>query len=162
MKAFIGMSFAVMMLLSGAVSAAESQSYGKEVEFPLGDQAAGREVFMKYQCFACHHVKHDASMPLPVSSPETRGPDLSPRADRPLSLVSAQMRGLREASGIPEPDYTPEFYAAAIMAPSHSIAPGFGKGSAEDAPESPMKDFSSEMTVREAKDLVAYLTQAPS
>lgn len=162
MKGFLGMLLAVMMCFSGSAEAAEAPDYGKEVEFPLGDKTAGRDAFMKYQCFACHHVKHDASMPLPVSSPETRGPDLSPRADRPMSMIREQMKNLRGAAGIPEPDYTPEFYAAAIMAPSHSIAPGFGTGSAEDAAESPMKDFSSSMTVKEAKDLVAYLTQAPS
>ena len=39
---------------------------------------------------------------------------------------------------------------------------GFGKGSAEDLALSPMKDFSSVMTVQELKDVVAYLTQAPS
>lgn len=160
MNRFAALFFAALFVFSAQVSAAEVPDSGKEVEFPLGDKAAGREVFMKYQCFTCHHVKHDASVPLPVSSPESRGPDLSPHSDRPLSLIEEQMRALRTEAGIPQPDYTPEYYAAAVMAPSHSIAPGFGKGSAEDAAESPMRDFSSAMTVQELKDLVAYLTQA--
>ncbi|MBU3760181.1 MAG: cytochrome c [Candidatus Omnitrophica bacterium] len=162
MKRFLGCGAVMLFLfvsLSGALQAADT---GKEAEFPLGDRAAGREVFLKYQCFACHQVQHDASMKSPFSAAETRGPDLAPNAQRPLSLAEEQMKALRLEAGIPQPDYTPEFYAAAVMAPSHSIAPGFGKGSAEDLALSPMKDFSSVMTVQELKDVVAYLTQAPS
>ncbi len=160
MKAFSCAGLVMMVLFSNSVLAAEAPDYGKEVEFPLGDKLAGREVFKKYECFICHNVKHDSALPLPSAPSETRGPDLAPHSDRPLSLVGAQMKGLRASAGIPEPNYTAESYAASIMAPSHSIAPGFGKGSAEDAVQSPMKDFSSTMTVKELKDLVAYLTQA--
>ena len=159
MKSKILVMFGCAMLVLSVPLKAVSEDIAKEVEFPLGDAVSGREAFVKFQCYICHGVAHDVSLPETLASPETMGPLLQSQALRPPSLLREQMQGLREMAGLPQPDYTPEYYAAAIMSPEHSIAPGFGQGSAEDVPVSPMLDHSDEMTVRELKDIVAYLTQ---
>jgi hypothetical protein len=159
MKSKILRMFGCAMLVLSVPLEAVSENYAKEVEFPLGDAVSGREAFVKFQCYVCHGVAHDVSLPEPLASTETMGPLLQAQTLRPPSLIREQMQGFREMAGLPQPDYTPEYYAVAIMSPSHSIAPGFGHGSAEDIPVSPMMDHSDEMTVRELKDIVAYLTQ---
>lgn len=148
--------FGIMILFSQVFSYAESE-WAKEVEMPPGDIQAGREAFIRFECYQCHRVEQDSS--LPAAAGEISGPVFKPRPDRPKSMLDEMREEMRTELDLPQVDYLPEIYAMAIMSPSHSIAPGFGSGSAEDEPESMMPDFDREMTVRELRDIVAYLTQ---
>lgn len=97
-----------------------------------GDPVGGRLAYMVYGCVSCHRVPGDQSMPPPA--PGKAAPILK--------------------FGPETPDYV---IAQAIVAPSHKIAEGFGKGDPEDVQKSPMRDYSDALTIRNLRDIVAYL-----
>lgn len=146
----------VMTFFSSAPAHAGSE-WAKEVEMPAGDSTAGRAAFMRFECYQCHRVEKDPALPSLESS--GTGPVFSTHPDRPKSMLDEKRAEVRAELDLPEVDYLPELYAMAIMSPSHSIAPGFGSGSAEDEPVSAMPDYDTRMTVRELRDIVAYLTE---
>lgn len=147
--------FVTLMLPQTLPAAAQDSSSLKEVEFPLGSMTAGRETFIRYGCNACHAVSHDDR--LPAAARRADAPVLDPNKKRPDSMIQGILRETYREQGLTPPDYTAEHFAEAIMAPGHSIAPGFNQGSVEDEPASAMVDFSHRMTVREMRDIVAYL-----
>ena len=151
----------VCLLIVGCVSSAEAsedQSWVKDVEMPLGNIERGREVFVQYRCFQCHKVVGDSELPQPKG--EVRGPGFDKRKIIPLSMLERKQHEMRLEMGLPVLDYRAEKFAMSIMSPSHTIALGYGKGSAEDEPKSDMPDFSDQMTLKELRDVVAYLIQA--
>jgi len=66
---------------------------------PVGDAAAGREVFVALECYSCHAVPNDAEMPPPDG--EVVGPE-----------CGGSMAGKSR-----------EFIADSIISPSHIIPP---------------------------------------
>lgn len=101
----------------------------------FGDPAKGRELFMKYDCHACHQVEHDRLLPEPL--------------------------GALKAPSLGRVDQTLELYVVGTVDPNHVIAPGYAKGSVEDLPASDMPDYLAVMTLQELRDIVAYLMKAP-
>jgi len=95
-----------------------------------GDPEKGREVFVKFECFACHEVKGEK---FPAPDPGKVGPDLSFMADL----------------------HAPEYFAEATINPNAVIE----KGRGYEAPDgsSKMPSFNDDLTVRDLVDLVAYL-----
>ena len=104
---------------------------GWKFTWPKGDPAKGREVFAKFECYACHEVKGET-----FQAPKDRknvGPEL------------AAMSPLHEG----------EYFAEAVISPSAVIEKG--KGYEGQDGSSKMPSFNDSMTVQEAIDLVAYL-----
>jgi len=99
--------------------------------WPNGNPARGREVFVKFECYACHEVR-GAKFPVPTEQGKV-GPEL------------ASMGSLHE----------PAYFAEAIVNPNAVIEKG--KGYAAPDGSSKMPSFNDSMTVQEAVDLVAYL-----
>lgn len=124
--------FALFLTVSDFALAQETQTES-EYYLPAGRAEAGREAFVRYQCHACHTVKSDKELPAIVKILD--GPNLS------LNLAG------KESGKI----------ATSILAPSHSIAQGYGKGNPEEVQKSPMPDFTDRMTVRELEDIITYL-----
>lgn len=126
---------AVILTVGGfsSVASAQETQLEKDVFYlPAGDSVSGRNAFIRLQCTSCHRVTGDPDLPAPtrkISAPHlTFGP--AAPADR---------------------------VAQAIISPSHTIAPGFGQGNPEDAQVSPMQGYSDSMTLKELRDIVAYL-----
>ncbi len=98
---------------------------------PLGDPRAGREVFIKMECYSCHRV---AGEPFSEERKEQRpGPDLS------------GMGGLHPT----------EYIAESIINPNAVILTGPGYTGHDGL--STMPDYSELLTLRQLLDLVAYL-----
>ncbi|MFT5208081.1 MAG: sulfur-oxidizing protein SoxX [Candidatus Omnitrophota bacterium] len=98
---------------------------------PDGNASLGKLAFKKYRCFDCHQFSDMYTESESVSN--IKGPAIAFTNEDNMSI------------------------ATAIINPSHSIAPGYGKGSPEDEQISPMTNFKNQMTVQELIDLVAYL-----
>lgn len=99
--------------------------------WPTGDAAAGREVFVKLECFTCHEVKGEQ---FPVPDPGRVGPELSAMA----------------------PLHPAEYFAEAIINPNAVVEEG--KGYRAPDGKSKMPSYNDLVTVQEVIDLVAYLT----
>jgi mono/diheme cytochrome c family protein len=109
------------------------------VALPAGNAAAGRKAFADLRCHVCHQVAGETSFPPPIA--EARGPDLGATVKtRPAGEV-----------------------ASAIVAPSHSVSVRTSEALKQRLAResvSPMGDFSSELTIRQLADLMAYLRAA--
>jgi len=107
---------------------------GWKFSWPPGDAAAGRDVFVKLECYTCHEVKGE-QFPRPDSGPEPGkvGPELSFMA--PLHPL--------------------EYFAEAIINPSAAIEEA--KGYRAPDGKSKMPSYNDLVTVQEVIDLVAYL-----
>jgi mono/diheme cytochrome c family protein len=123
---------AVLAALAPAALAQENGSDASPFYLPPGDAKAGREAFVAYRCTTCHSVAGDPELPLPTGA-------------EPAPV-------LKFGPGSPSHEI-----AESIIAPSHAIAEGFGKGTPEDVQRSPMRDFSEVMTIRHLRDIVTYL-----
>ena len=100
-------------------------------QWPKGDRAKGREVFMKLECYSCHEVKGEK---FPAPSEEGKvGPELS-------------------AMG---PLHEPEYFAETIINPNAVIEQGKGYSAPDGS--SKMPSFNDSVTVQEVVDLVAFL-----
>src|SRR5262245_14988446 len=94
---------------------------------PRGDEARGREVFVRLQCFDCHATP-DGRLP----SPHRPGPDLA---------------GVSRAN--------PAYLVESIVNPNAMVIDGPGYSSADGT--STMPDYRERLMVAELVDLVAYL-----
>ncbi len=103
---------------------------GWKVTWPEGNATAGREVFVKLECYTCHEVKGEL---FPAPDPGKVGPELSFMA--PLHPL--------------------EYFAEAIINPSAAIEEG--KGYRAPDGKSKMPSYNDLVTVQEVIDLVAYL-----
>lgn len=110
---------------------AHGTTEGWKFNWPKGDLARGREVFVKLECYSCHEVKGE-KFPSPTEKGKI-GPELS-------------------AMG---PLHDPEYFAEAIINPGAAIEKGKSY-EAEDG-SSKMPSFNDSVTVQEVVDLVAYL-----
>jgi len=99
--------------------------------WPAGNPPAGREVFVKLECYTCHEVKGE-SFPAPGER-DKLGPELS------------SMGPLHEA----------EYFAEAIINPNAVIEKGKGYEASDGT--SKMPSYNDSVTVQEIVDLVAYL-----
>lgn len=104
---------------------------GWRFTWPKGNPAKGREVFAKFECYACHEVKGEAFPP--PTDRASIGPEL------------AAMAAVHEA----------EFFAESIINPNAFIEKGKGYEAADGS--SKMPSFNDSMTIEEAIDLVAFL-----
>ena len=116
---------------AGDPHAAHGTPKGWNFTLPKGDPAKGRDVFAKFECYACHQVKGE-KFPAPAERSKV-GPELS------------QMAPLHEA----------EYFAESVISPSAVIDKGKGYQAADGS--SKMPSFNDSMTVQELIDLVAYL-----
>lgn len=107
---------------------------GWKFSWPAGNATAGREVFVKLECFSCHEVKGE-QFPRPDAGldPGKVGPELSFMA----------------------PLHPAEYFAEAIVNPSAVIEEG--KGYRAPDGKSKMPSYNDLVTVQEVIDLVAYL-----
>jgi hypothetical protein len=109
---------------------------GWQFSLPPGDLRAGREVFIKMECYSCHRV---AGEPFPQGRKEQKpGPDLSGMGDM----------------------HSTEYLAEAIMNPNAVILTGPGFTGPDGL--STMPDYSELLTLRQLLDLVAYLKSLTS
>ena len=124
----------VLWVFAAAPARAQEENQMDESPFYLapGDAAAGREAFLAYRCTTCHAVAGDLELPHPAAA--VPAPVLKFGSKTPAHTI-----------------------AQAIVAPSHTIAEGFGKGTPEDIQKSAMRDYSDVMTIRHLRDIVAYL-----
>lgn len=105
---------------------------GWRFAFPPGDPRAGREVFIKMECYACHQVQGEK---FPSRAGEHRpGPDLTGLGER----------------------HPPEYLAEAILNPNAVIITGPGYTGQDGL--SIMPSYADLLTLKEWVDLVAYLT----
>ncbi len=132
MKKLLLMAAWLAAVCGTAAAAQETQTETGSFYLPKGNAAAGREDFIRTGCVACHRVAGDAALPAPASG--AAAPTLTFGPAVPAGTI-----------------------AQAIVAPSHSIAPDFGQGDPEDAQTSPMTDFADKLTIRELRDITAYL-----
>ena len=107
---------------------------GWKFTWPAGNAAAGREAFVKLECYSCHKVKGEQfPKPDPTSEPGKVGPELSQMA----------------------PLHAPEYFGEAIINPSAVVEEG--KGYRAPDGKSKMPSYNDLVTVQEVIDLVAYL-----
>lgn len=120
------------MLIAGCQGAADRTAL-RQCLLPQGDPGAGRQAFITLRCTGCHRVSGDPELPAPVAA--EGGPVLGDRATI----------------------HTPGSLATAIVAPSHTIAPG---GAAwREGELSRMGEYASIMTIQQLADLVSYLEE---
>jgi len=105
---------------------------GWQFTLPEGEPKAGREVFVKLECYKCHEVKKERFPNAPKRGTET-GPELT------------GMGGLHPA----------EYLAESILNPNAVIVTGPGYAGPDGL--SIMPDYRESLTVGELIDLVAYL-----
>lgn len=124
----------VLLVLAPTPARAQEEDQMDESPFYLapGDAPAGREAFLAYRCASCHAVAGDLELPHPTAA--VPAPVLKFGPKTPAHVI-----------------------AQAIVAPSHTIAEGFGKGTPEEIQKSPMRDYNDVMTIRHLRDIVAYL-----
>ena len=129
-----GMLMASVWVAAWAQQAPEHGGHGTppgwRFSWPAGNPAAGREVFFKLECFACHEVKGEK---FPAPEPGRVGPELS------------SMAAL----------HPPEYFAEAIINPNAVVDEG--KGYRAPDGKSKMPSYNDLVTVQETIDLVAYL-----
>jgi len=101
---------------------------------PDGDPVKGRAAFVSLKCHACHIVPGVALPP----------PAVEPR-------VTVELGG---KVSVPRTD---DELVAAIIDPSHRLAPDYDRQLVASGRLSRMGDFSESMTVRELTDVVAFL-----
>jgi mono/diheme cytochrome c family protein len=102
--------------------------------WPTGNPAAGREVFVKLECYTCHEVKGEQfPKPDPGDDPGKVGPELSGMA----------------------PLHAAEYFAEAIINPNAVVEEGKDYRAADG--KSKMPSYNDLVTVQEVIDLVAYL-----
>jgi hypothetical protein len=121
-------SFVVLAILSGC--AGERSASGFRLP-ENGDTERGRTAFVELECHQCHPV---AGVDLPP-----------PSGDSKISLgLGGRVREVR----------TDGYLVTSVIHPSHKIRryPGVG-----DSDESPMPDYTDQMTVRQLVDIVAFL-----
>jgi len=99
---------------------------------PDGDPKAGRDVFVKLECYQCHAIQGE-SFPQSPSSDTGLGPDLTGMGSH----------------------HPAEYFAESILNPSAVIVTG--PGYTDAAGLSIMPDYRESLTVAELIDLVAYL-----
>jgi mono/diheme cytochrome c family protein len=109
-----------------------------KLTWPKGDRTRGRQVFTKFECYACHEVEGE-KFPTPTEK-DKLGPELS----------------------VMGPAHEPEYFAESLISPSAVVEKGKGY-EAQDG-SSKMPSFNDSMAVQELIDLVAYLRslQPPS
>lgn len=100
---------------------------------PEGDPAHGQEAFVELKCNACHRVQ-GLDLPEPVADPPV-----------PVTLGGTV-------------DYQPTDgrFVASIIDPSHKVGP-YPAELVKSGDQSRMADYSDVMTVRQLRDLVAFL-----
>ena len=103
---------------------------GWKFSWPSGNAAAGREAFVKLECYSCHEVRGER---FPAPDPGKVGPELS-------SMASL---------------HPPEYFAEAIINPSAVVEEGKGYRASDG--RSKMPSYNDLVTVQEVIDLVAYL-----
>jgi mono/diheme cytochrome c family protein len=133
-----GIIFAAVGIASWAQQAPEHGGHGTpeawKFSWPAGNPAAGREVFVKLECYSCHEVRGEQfPKPDPGGDPGKVGPELSQMA----------------------PLHAPEYFAEAIINPNAAVEEG--KGYRAPDGKSKMPSYNDLVTVREVIDLVAYL-----
>jgi mono/diheme cytochrome c family protein len=101
---------------------------------PDGDPVKGRAVFTSLRCHSCHGV---------------------PGVDLPAPVVEAM--ATVELGGKVQVPRTDGEILAAIVDPSHRLAPGYERDVVASGKLSRMGDFSESLTVRELTDLVAFV-----
>lgn len=107
---------------------------GWKFSWPAGNAAAGREVFVKLECFSCHEVRGE-QFPKPDhgEDPGEAGPELSSMA----------------------PLHPAEYFAEAILNPNAVVEEG--KGYRAPDGKSKMPSYNDLVSLQELIDLVAYL-----
>ncbi len=105
---------------------------GWRFALPDGDPKAGREAFVKLECYKCHEVKSE-HFPRAPKGPDTAGPELT------------GMGGMHPVEYLAESILNPN--AVIVMGPGYTGPDGL----------SIMPDYSEALTVRDLIDLVAYL-----
>ncbi|MBI2177097.1 MAG: c-type cytochrome [Candidatus Tectomicrobia bacterium] len=99
---------------------------------PKGDAPAGREVFVKMECYSCHVVKGEK---FPTSSSREPG-------------KGTELTGIGGA-------HPPEYFFEALLNPNRVIIQGPGYSDKQGL--STMPNYNDVMTLEEAVNLVAYL-----
>jgi mono/diheme cytochrome c family protein len=133
-----GLVVAAAAIASWAQQAPEHGAHGTpegwKFSWPAGNPAAGREVFVKLECYACHEVKGEQfRKPDPADEPGKVGPELSGMA----------------------PLHAAEYFAEAIINPNAAVEEN--KGYRAPDGKSKMPSYNDLVTVQEVIDLVAYL-----
>jgi hypothetical protein len=101
---------------------------------PDGDAEKGRAVFVAMKCHACHRVA-DLDLEAPVVDP-------------PVPVVLGGKVAYSRTDGE---------LVAAIVDPSHRLAPGYPPAAVRTGDLSRMGEFGDAMTVRQLIDVVAFL-----
>ncbi|WP_372627487.1 c-type cytochrome [Arsukibacterium sp.] len=125
----------LLLTLMTLIACTEGPESPKGFSLPEGDAAAGKTVFISYQCLSCHTLQgitdDSASQQIPNKVP--LGGDVS-KIKTYGELVTS------------------------VINPSHKIAPGFKRDSyTDDTGQSLMRNYNDLMTVNELVDLVAFL-----
>jgi len=136
--AVFGVVLAAVGIASWAQQAPEHGGHGTpegwKLTWPVGNPSAGREVFVKLECYSCHEVKGETfPAPDPGPDPGKVGPELSAMA----------------------PLHPPEYFAEAVINPNAVVEEG--KGYRAPDGKSKMPSYNDLVTVQEVIDLVAYL-----
>jgi mono/diheme cytochrome c family protein len=107
---------------------------GWKFSWPAGNPAAGREVFVKLECYTCHEVKGE----------QFQKPDAGDKSGN----VGPELSGMA-------PLHPAEYFAEAIINPNAAVEENKGYRASDG--KSKMPSYNDLVTVREVIDLVAYL-----
>lgn len=130
MKALI--PFAIVLTLAGCDKGADSP---RGFSLPEGNPSKGEQVFMKYQCLACHSLKG--------YNTDDIEPELANRV-----LLGGNVSQIKTYAEL----------VTSVINPSHKIAQNYIPSEvSDDQGHSKMRNYNEAMTVSELVDLVAFL-----
>jgi len=124
---------ALSLLVMGAAACAPTRKSAAGFHLPDGDPQRGRQVFVDLRCHACHQVTGMDDLPAPLTEP-------------PVVL-----------GGVVYRVFTDGELTAAIVDPSHRLAPPYPAAAVTSGKLSRMGDQNEQMTVRQLVDVVAFL-----
>jgi L-cysteine S-thiosulfotransferase len=137
MKTYTAVSFLLFLLLAVTGCDVRAKS-GRGFMFPRGDALQGKAAFVRLECYTCHRVAGETSLPSPTVD-----------ADKVIVLGGEVIR-LRSYGDL----------VTAVIHPSASLSEklvGSPRLQAEQIRKSPMPVKNDQMSVTEMLDLVTFL-----
>lgn len=130
------MVFGMAILLASSVGCSDGPDSPRGFSLPKGDEVAGEQTFIKYQCLACHNLSG------------YEGSDMEKMFSPPIRLGgrSAKVKTYAEL-------------VTSIINPSHKLAPRapYESKVADESGKSKMADFNDVMTITELINIVTFL-----
>ena len=126
--------FCLLLVSISLISCNADPDSPRGFSLPKGNIDKGKEVLIKYQCLACHHINS-------IDQPEgINNPDINVRLGGESTMIKTYAE-----------------LVTSVINPSHKFALGYPAAAVSIKGKSKMKNFNDLMTVTELIDLVTFL-----